>query len=92
VLRNVIDRVELLPRADGKRLDAYLYGELAAILALCEGGKHKQKLPRKAVPGSQLSVVARARNRLDLQLRELLKTPIVWEQTTSSLRTSAYWP
>jgi hypothetical protein len=56
VLRNVIDRVELLPRADGKRLDAYLYGELAAILALCEGGKHKQKLPRKAVPGSQLSV------------------------------------
>jgi hypothetical protein len=36
-----------------------------------------RKLPERMPSGSQLSVVAGARNRLDLQLRELFKTAIM---------------
>jgi len=39
-----------------------------------------------------VKVVAGARNRLDLQLRELLKTAIIWEESASGLRTSAFGP
>ena len=61
VLRSLIDRIEMHPRSEGKSVDAVLYGDLAEILALC-ATDHKEKLPRTAVPGSQLSVVAGARN------------------------------
>ncbi|MGF1609004.1 MAG: recombinase family protein [Kiloniellales bacterium] len=61
VLRALIDWIELVPRADGAGLDARLHGELAAILAFCDEGEHKEKLPGTGVPGSQLSVVAGAR-------------------------------
>jgi hypothetical protein len=63
VLRSMIDRIELNPRSDRKGVDAVLYGDLAVILALCAATDRKGKLPRTAVPGSQLSVVAGACNR-----------------------------
>jgi hypothetical protein len=57
----------LTPSADAPDgLDAQLYGELAAVLAM--GDPDKQKLPAVGVAGSQLSVVAGARNHLDLLL------------------------
>jgi site-specific DNA recombinase len=58
ILRSLIDRIELHPRSEGKSVDALLYGDLAEILALCASTDDKRKLPRTAVPGSQLSVVA----------------------------------
>ncbi|MGF1611087.1 MAG: hypothetical protein ACFCUQ_16905 [Kiloniellales bacterium] len=61
VLRALIDRIELLPRADGAGLNARLYGELAAILAFCAEDADKAKLPGAVGrPGSQVSVVAGA--------------------------------
>jgi site-specific DNA recombinase len=69
ILRSLIDRVVLSPVAsapDG--IDAQLHGDLAAILALSSDGERKQKLPAMGVAGSQLSVVAGARNHLDLLL------------------------
>ena len=71
VFRSLIERIELHPGSEGKSVDALLYGDLAEILALCASTDDKGKLHRTAVPGSQLSVVAGARNRLDLQLRLL---------------------
>jgi hypothetical protein len=65
VLRELIEKVVLLPRADGKGLDAVLHGDLARILQLCEAadeksGSRKRKLPGQGGPGSQVSVVAGA--------------------------------
>ena len=66
VLRGLIDRIELRPRSDSKGLDALLHGDLAEILSLCDGDPRKRKLPGAGGSGSLLSVVAGARNRLDL--------------------------
>jgi Skp family chaperone for outer membrane proteins len=74
VLRSLIDRIELHPRGDGKGVDAELHGDLAEILAFCDGSHGK--FPKTGVSGSQLSVVAGTRNRLDLQLRELLEAVV----------------
>jgi DNA invertase Pin-like site-specific DNA recombinase len=67
ILRGLIDRIEIAPRKDGQGVDALLHGDLAQILAFCEGPDGK-KLPGTNAPGSQLSVVAGARNRLYLLL------------------------
>ncbi len=59
IIRSMIDRIVLVPSEHG--LDAGLYGDLAAILEICDearGGNNK--LPGTGVPGSQLSVVAGA--------------------------------
>ncbi len=68
IIRGLIDRIVLTPTDDG--LAAELHGDLAEILALCDGAKdkrgHKHELPGTGGPGSQLSVVAGARNRLYL--------------------------
>ena len=45
-------------------IEAQLHGDLAAILALSDGQGRKQKLPANSMAGSQLSVVAGARNHL----------------------------
>jgi site-specific DNA recombinase len=69
ILRSLIDRVVLTPSAgapDG--LDTQLHRDLAAVLALSDENADKQKLPGLVGPGSQLSVVAGARNHLDLLL------------------------
>jgi hypothetical protein len=76
VLRSLIDRIELHPRPDGNGLDARLYGDLAEIRAFCDESNRKEKLPKTRASGSQLSVVAGTRNRLDLQLREPLETVV----------------
>jgi hypothetical protein len=74
VLRTLIDRIELRPSSEGQGIAATLHGDLARILSLCAGSGRKQKLPKAGTSGSQLSVVAGTRNRLDLQLRDLLAT------------------
>ncbi len=69
ILRSLIDRVVLTPLADAPDgIDAQLHGDLVAILALSNDDGHKQKLPAKGMAGSLLSVVAGARNHLDLLL------------------------
>ena len=63
ILRSLIDRVVLMPATDAPDgIDAQLHGELAAVLAL--SGAQNQKLPAAGAVGSQLSVVAGARNHL----------------------------
>ncbi len=64
VLRSLIDRIELHPRGNGKGVDAVLHGDLAQILSLCGDPGRKAKLPEAGTSGSQLSVVAGARNHL----------------------------
>ncbi len=68
VLRSLIDRIELRPKGEGQGI-ATLHGDLAQILALCDDPNRKQKLPRAGASGSQLSVVAGARNRHYLLFR-----------------------
>jgi site-specific DNA recombinase len=59
LIRSMIDRVDITPRADGGGVDAVLHGDLAAILAACGEAGDKRKLPGAVErPGSQLSVVA----------------------------------
>ena len=71
IIRALIDRIVLAPVDDG--LAAELHGELASILALCEAAGPRRKLPGTSVPGSQLSVVAGARN-------PLYRTTVYWSR------------
>jgi site-specific DNA recombinase len=60
IVRSMIDRVVLTPRADGRRLDATLYGALATLL-LVSAEVAGNKKPSAAGPSEgQLSVVAGA--------------------------------
>jgi len=68
VLRSLIDRIDLRPGSDRKGIAATLHGELTQILALCDNSSRKQKLPKAGASGSQLSVVAGARNQRYLHL------------------------
>jgi DNA invertase Pin-like site-specific DNA recombinase len=68
IVRSMIDAVILTPRADGSGLDATLVGALAAVLAVCAEISGKKR-PSAARPSEgQLSVVAGARNWLNLLL------------------------
>jgi DNA invertase Pin-like site-specific DNA recombinase len=67
-LRSLIDRIELRPGDDGQGIAAALHGDLAQILALCDDSARKRKLPKAETSGSQLSVVAGARNQRCLHL------------------------
>ena len=64
IFRGLIDRVVLTPSKLGMK--AELYGDLAEILAFCDGQDSKDKLPRRRLRGSQLSMVAGACNHRDL--------------------------
>ena len=66
VIRSMIDRIELTPVEDGLR--AELHGDLAEIVAACETVDGKKELPGNIIPGCQFSVVAGARNCLNLLL------------------------
>ena len=59
ILRGQIERIVLTPSEVGN-LDAELHGDLAGVLALCEGRECER--PGKVVSGRRLSVVAGARN------------------------------
>ena len=61
ILRDLIDEVRLIPK-DGE-LAIYLVGDLAAILELCA-----KKDPGALAAGVQITLVAGARNHLDLLL------------------------
>ena len=56
IIRGMIDRIVMTPVDDG--LKAELYGDLAEILAFCDGGGPKNQHPGPSDPGCQLSVVA----------------------------------
>ena len=60
IVRSLIDRVVLTPDPDSKAMRADLFGDIAAILALCDAASTNKKLPGTNVPGSQFSVVAGA--------------------------------
>lgn len=62
IIRGMIDRIVLTPAEDGLAVE--LHGDLAMILAVCEEAGSNKKLPGTDIPGSQLSVVAGARNHL----------------------------
>ena len=69
ILRSLIDKVVLTPAPEAPHgLKAELHGDLASIVSLCDTGARKRKLPPVSVGGSQLSVVAGARNCLNLLL------------------------
>ena len=76
-IRELIEEIRLVP--DNGKLRVELYGELAALINLANEN------PRSKGTGVQITLVAGARNLLDLQLRELLKTTIVRQEATSSL-------
>ncbi|MGH6791502.1 MAG: hypothetical protein ACRECF_02035 [Methyloceanibacter sp.] len=65
-IRELIEEIRLVP--ENGKLRVELYGELAALLSLANGH------PRSKGTGVQITLVAGARNRLDLQLQELLAT------------------
>jgi site-specific DNA recombinase len=56
----LIRRVVLTPRADAPGLDAVLHGDLAEILALCDGAGPNDRRPAVGTAGRQVSVVAGA--------------------------------
>ncbi len=58
LLRSLISEITLHPKENGGGVDAVLHGDLATILAFCDAGEHKSKLPGALAPGSSLSVVA----------------------------------
>ncbi|WP_209882469.1 recombinase family protein [Azospirillum soli] len=60
LVRAMIDRVVLTPSPAGAGLDANLHGELAGILAVCEGVAQTHKRPDPCGTGRQVSVVAGA--------------------------------
>ncbi|WPZ34048.1 recombinase family protein [Thalassobaculum sp. OXR-137] len=60
VLRSLIDRIVLMPRADGPGLDVKLHGNLAQILALSDACAQIHEHPAAVAVGCQLSVVAGA--------------------------------
>ena len=65
MVRIMIDRVVLTPSPAGAGLDADLHGELAGVLAVCEGAARMGKgqtheRPGSFEPGRQVSVVAGA--------------------------------
>jgi acyl-CoA dehydrogenase len=64
LIRSMIDRVVLTPRACGSRLDAVLYGDLAAILSACDGAQNGKRPTACEPAGRQLSVVAGTRSHL----------------------------
>ena len=68
IVRSMIDRVVLTPKRDGRGLDATLFGALAALLSVSAEVSGNKKPPEAGPSGSQLSVVAGARNCLDLLL------------------------
>jgi site-specific DNA recombinase len=68
IVRSMIERVVLTPRPNGRGLDATLFGALATLLSVSADVSGNKK-PSVAGPSEgQLSVVAGARNCLDLLL------------------------
>ena len=67
-IRELIEEIRLVPEGGTHRIE--LYGELAALINLAN--KH----PRSRKAGVQVTLVAGARNHLDLQLSELLAATI----------------
>ncbi|MDI9846433.1 hypothetical protein QM467_00005, partial [Rhodoblastus sp. 17X3] len=55
LIRSMIDRIDLHPRAEAKEHDAILHGDLAAILAACAGAAQKENAPDLAIARRQLS-------------------------------------
>jgi D-alanyl-D-alanine dipeptidase len=67
-IRELIVEIRLVPQRGKLRVE--LYGELAALINLANGHPHSKGT------GVQVTLVAGTRNRLDLQLRELLEAVV----------------
>jgi hypothetical protein len=88
IIHSLVGHIEVHPGKERGHCDVVVVGALAQFLAFAQ---QKTTAGSSRADGTSL-MVAGARNRLDLQLRELLKTAIVWENTASGLRTSAVGP
>jgi site-specific DNA recombinase len=86
ILRGLVERVSISPAENG--LEVEIVGEIAKMVELGIENNAKRATLDETMTRS-VKVVAGTRNRLDLQLQELLKTAIPWETT---LRTSACVP
>ena len=73
VLRSLIKTIKVTPGTKRGEVALELHGELAAILA---AGQVKRNKDGTLLAPIQVSVVAGARNRLDLQLMQLLSTTL----------------
>jgi site-specific DNA recombinase len=73
VLRSLIRTIKVTPGAKRGEVQLELHGELAAILAASQGKKNIGGTPASRI---QVSVVAGARNHLDLQLIQLLSATL----------------
>ena len=60
IVRSMIERVVLTPRADGQGLDATLFGDLGALLSVCAEISGDKKPSAPGAAEGQLSVVAGA--------------------------------
>jgi hypothetical protein len=54
LIRSLITEITLRSREDESGVDAVLRGDLATIVAFCDAGEHKSKLPGARAPGSSL--------------------------------------
>jgi site-specific DNA recombinase len=68
IIRGLVDKVVLTPSKDDDQLHAQLHGDLATILELCDTDNTNKKRPSSIELGRQVSVVAGARNYLNLLL------------------------
>ena len=73
IIRGLVDKIVLTPFDDGMK--AELHGDLARILAFSDDAE-KDQLPGSGEPGSQLSVVAGARNQLYLLITATRLSPL----------------
>ena len=78
IMRGLIDRIELRPRENGPGLQACLHGDLAQILAFCDGtkGKKNESLLKRflAKPGVQVLYATEATTRSYASLYRQLRT------------------
>jgi site-specific DNA recombinase len=75
IMRGLIDRIVLTP-GNGS-LKAELYGNLARLMAFAEPDRHKTKSAGSAAEPALLSVVAGARNCLDLLLSASIDVSLI---------------
>lgn len=73
-IRRLIEKTDMVKDDHAPHgMTLVIHGDLARIMAFCEGAKHNKKLPGSYEPGSQSSVVAGARNHRELALRVSIK-------------------
>ena len=82
IIRSLLDRIEVRPGKERGHCEVIIVGALAQILAFAQ----QKTTAASSGDGGTFSMVAGTRNRLDLQLQELLRTAIVCQATPRNVR------